>query len=451
MKITIIGGGGYVGLITAVGFARLGHDVVAVDINEKAVASLSAGTSPIHEAGLDVALKAALADGKVRFTTSTDDGVPGAQLVFVTVGTPPHPDGSPDLSALRAVTADLSRTLDANTVVAIKSTVPVGSLGEMQSTFETHSFSGVELVANPEFLSEGSALRDFDHPSRIVVGATSERARALMRELYAPFIEGGEQLNPDMDISRSVPYVETGIEDAQIIKYASNAFLATRISFVNEIAAICEQLGADVRNVTEGLGMDPRIGSGYLSPGIGFGGPCLEKDLQALTYSAALAGYHANFLEATLRRNEDQVTLVANRARTLLGDNLSGKRIAVLGLAFKAGTNDVRTSLSVRIIDRLLNLGVSVVGHDPVAIDEARSLLPSIDYADSAYAAAQDADLIMLLTDWPEYAQLDWSRMAAAARGRVVFDGRNTLDPSTCTDAGLDYHGIGRPHILAPR
>ena len=449
MRITIIGGGGYVGLITAVGFAQLGHDVVAVDINEKTVANLSAGTSHIYEEGLDAALKAALAAGKLRFTTSTDDGVLGAQLVFVTVGTPPHADGSPDLSALRTATADLTRTVDPHTVVAIKSTVPVGSLGEIQSTFAATATPGVELVANPEFLSEGSALRDFHHPSRIVVGATTERARALMRRLYAPFIEGGERLNPELDITRNVPYIETGIEDAQIIKYATNAFLAIRISFVNEIAAICEQLGADVQNVTEGLGMDPRIGGGYLSPGIGFGGPCLEKDLLALTYSAALSGYHANFLEAALRRNEDQVTLITNRARTLCDDNLSDKRIAVLGLAFKPGTNDVRTSLSIRIIDRLLNLGATVVAHDPVAMPEAASLLPSVTLADTAYDAAKDADLIMLLTDWPEYPQLDWLRMAQSTRGNRVFDGRNALDPGACSAAGLDYYGVGRPHVAA--
>jgi UDPglucose 6-dehydrogenase len=197
--------------------------------------------------------------------------------------------------------------------------------------------------------------------------------------------------------------------------------------------------------------VDPRIGSGYLSPGIGFGGPCLEKDLQALTYSAALTGYHAGFLEATLRRNEDQVTLVANRARKLCDDNLSEKRIAVLGLAFKAGTNDVRTSLSVRIIDRLLNLGATVVAHDPVAMNEARSLLPGVTFAESAYDAAQGADLIMLLTDWPEYTQLDGARMAAGARGNRILDGRNALDPGVCSAAGLGYHGIRRPIVLAAK
>ena len=444
MNVTVIGGAGYVGLVTAIGLARLGHDVVGVDINQQVVDSLTTGRSPIHEDGLEESLGKALGDAHLRFTTDIADGVAQAQVVFIAVGTPPHVDGSPDLTALRSVTADLARTIAPETVVAIKSTIPVGAVSEMHDTFATLGASDIEIVSNPEFLSEGSAIRDFFHPSRIVVGTTSERARGVMRELYAPFLEAGFQLPADVDITRNVPFVETSAESAQIIKYAANAFLATRVSFVNEIAGICEQLGADIVDVVEGLGMDPRIGHGYLSPGIGFGGPCLEKDLQALSYSAAIHGYQANFLEATLRRNDDQVNHVVNRAIALCGGSVSGKRVAVLGLAFKPGTNDVRTSLSLRIIDRLQNLGASLAMHDPVAIEEAQVLLPGVDAAPTPYAAADDADLVMLLTDWPEYLALDWSRLSSGLRSKVIFDGRNALDPIVCTAAGLQYHGVGR-------
>jgi len=447
MKVTVIGGAGYVGLATSVGLARLGHDVIGIDINQQIVDLLSTGKSPIHEDGLEEVLTTVLAETRLRFTTDMADGVAQAQVVFVAVGTPPHVDGSPDLTALRSVTATLARTVAAGTVVAIKSTIPVGAVSDMQDTFNTLGATDIEIVSNPEFLSEGSAMRDFFHPSRIVIGTTSERARAVMRELYAPFLEDGSHIQLDVDISRSVPLVETTAESAQIIKYAANAFLATRVSFVNEIAGICERLGADVTDVVEGLSMDPRIGRGYLSPGIGFGGPCLEKDLQALSYSAAIHGYQANFLEATLRRNDDQINHVVNRAISLCGGSVSGKRVAVLGLAFKPGTNDVRTSLSVRIIDRLQNLGASVAMHDPVAMEEAKVLLPGVEAVPTPYEAADNADLVMLLTDWPEYLALDWSRMSANLRSKVVFDGRNALDAKACIAAGLRYHSVGRAPV----
>lgn len=444
MKVTVIGGAGYVGLVTAVGLARIGHNVVGVDINTQVVEQLSAGKSSIHEDGLDEILEAMIASTRLRFTTEIDDGVSQAEIVFVAVGTPPHVDGSPDLTALRSVTANLARTIPPGAVVVIKSTIPVGAVSEMQATFDALGAVDIAIVSNPEFLSEGSAIRDFFHPNRIVVGTTSERARKVMRELYACFLEGGSQIQVGLDIARDIPLIETTAESAQIIKYAANAFLATRVSFINEIAGICEQLGADITDVAAGLRMDPRIGSGYLSPGIGFGGPCLEKDLQALSYSAAIHGYQANFLDSTLRRNDEQVNYVVNRAIELCGGSVSGKRIAALGLAFKPGTNDVRTSLSVRIIDRLLNLGASVAMHDPVANEEAQVLLPGADAMPDPYAAAHDADIVMLLTDWPEYLTLDWPLLASKLRSKVLFDGRNAIDPGVCTAAGISYHGVGR-------
>jgi UDPglucose 6-dehydrogenase len=385
-----------------------------------------------------------IASTRLRFTTEIDDGVSQAEIVFVAVGTPPHVDGSPDLTVLRSVTANLARTIPPGAVVVIKSTIPVGAVSEMQSTFDALGAVDIAIVSNPEFLSKESAIRDFFHPNRIVVGTTSERARKVMRELYACFLEGGSQIQVGLDIARDMPQIETTAESAQIIKYAANAFLATRVSFINEITGICEQLGADITDVAEGLRMAPRIGSGYLSPGIGFGGPCLEKDLQALSYSAAIHGYQANFLDSTLRRNDEQVNYIVNRAIELCGGSVSGKRIAALGLAFKPGTNDVRTSLSVRIIDRLLNLGASVAMHDPVANEEAQILLPGADAMPDPYAAAHGADIVMLLTDWPEYLTLDWPLLASKRRSKVLFDGRNAIDPGVCIAAGISNHGVGR-------
>ena len=444
MKVTVIGGAGYVGLVTAVGLAQIGHSVVGVDINTQVVDQLSAGKSSIHEEGLDGILRAVIASGHLRFTTEIAEGVSQADVVFVAVGTPPHVDGSPDLTALRSVTSNLAKTISPGAVVAIKSTIPVGAVSEMQAAFDAFGAVNIEIVSNPEFLSEGSAIRDFFHPNRIVVGTTSERARKVMRELYACFLVGGSQIQVGIEIARDIPLIETTAQSAQIIKYAANAFLATRVSFINEIAGICEQLGADITDVVEGLRMDPRIGSGYLSPGIGFGGPCLEKDLQALSYSAAIHGYQANFLDSTLRRNDEQINYVVNRAIELCGGSVSGKRVAVFGLAFKPGTNDVRTSLSVRIIDRLLNLGASVAMHDPVAIEEAHALLPGADAMLDPYAAAYNAHIIMLLTDWPEYLSLDWPFIASKLQSKVLFDGRNAIDPSVCAAAGINYHGVGR-------
>jgi UDPglucose 6-dehydrogenase len=271
-----------------------------------------------------------------------------------------------------------------------------------------------------------------------------------MRDLYRPFTEAADGNPAGVGMRRNVPYLETGIEEAQIIKYASNAFLATRISFVNELASICEHLGADVLEVTNGLGLDPRIGNAYLSPGIGFGGPCLEKDLKALTFSSAIHGYRAGFLEAALRRNDEQVNHVVNKVIALCGGSVTRKRIAALGLAFKAGTNDVRTSVSIRIIDRLLNLGAAVAMHDPVATGEASTLLPQAEAAPSIQAAVTRADCLLLLTDWPEYMRLDWFEIAKALQGKIVFDGRNALDWREVVQAGLAYHGIGRPRTLFP-
>jgi UDPglucose 6-dehydrogenase len=446
MRITVIGGGGYVGLITVVGFATLGHEVLGVDVDASVVDRLQKGTPSIYEEGLREALVANQATGNIRFSTDLDPQALDADVVFVAVGSPMRSDGSPDLAAISSVTEQLAEGFKRETVVAVKSTVPVGTIAAMRETFQAtgNAHSLADLVVNPEFLSEGSGLRDFFYPDRIVVGTSSDRAREVMRDLYAPFLQGGRGLTPEIPMARDVPLLETSVEDAQIIKYASNAFLAMRVSFINEVAAVCDQAGADVANVALGLGYDERIGQRYLEPGIGFGGPCLEKDLRALIYFASERGYRANFLESVLSRNEEQMNHVVQRAREMAGGRLEGKRIAILGLAFKSGTNDVRTSLALRIIHLLANFGATVVAHDPVAIEEAREIAPEIEYGKDPYETTAGADLVMVLTDWSEYHDLDWDRIGRGMRGKSVFDGRNVVDRKACEAAGLRYEAIGR-------
>jgi UDPglucose 6-dehydrogenase len=444
MRVSVIGGAGYVGLVTAVGLAKLGNQVVGVDVNASVVAQLQSGASPIYEEGLNDALAGCIASGNLRFSQELGEETSEADVVFVAVGSPMRADGSADLAAVSDVVKSLAAHLNGYTVVAVKSTVPVGTIAAMRSEFETRGDSVIDLVVNPEFLSEGSGMWDFFHPWRIIVGTESGRARVVMRDLYAPFLAGGEGISTDLDVARNVPLLETSVQDAQIIKYASNAYLATRISFINEVAAICDHLDGDISRVVEGIGYDPRIGHRYLQAGIGFGGPCLEKDLQALIYFAAEHGYKANFLESALARNEEQLNVIVQRARELVGGELRGKKIAVLGLAFKGGTNDVRTSLSLRIIHLLMNFGAVVSAHDPVAMEEARRLAPEIEYADDPYSSAEGADLVLVLTDWPEYGELDWPRLAKASRGKSVFDGRNVVDRSACEAAGMAYVAIGR-------
>ena len=301
-----------------------------------------------------------------------------------------------------------------------------------------------ELVVNPEFLREGSGLYDFFHPDRIVVGGGSDRARQVLRDLYAPFLGSSQIDAADVDISRNVPLIETTVPSAQMIKYGSNAFLATRISFINEIASVCENVGADIKAVVQGLGLDPRIGPGYLNPGIGFGGPCLEKDLLALTSFSESHGYAPGFLESVLDRNDKQVGDVVERALELAGP---AGRIAVLGLAFKAGTNDVRNSLSIRIILGLLEGGASVCASDPMSISASRGLLPEIDYEEDPYAAASGSDLALVLTNWPEYYDLDRDRLGNAMRNKAVLDGQNVFDPQAMLRAGFRYEAIGRAPV----
>ena len=453
MKLAVVGGCGYVGLITSVGFAQMGHQVHAVDVDETKVKSLAQGINPVHEEGLTEALQETLSKGNLRFTTDIESAAKDADVVFVAVGSPSLFDGGTDMSQVKVAARLLAQVLDQYTVIAIKSTVPAGTIEMVNKIIDEFSSKGshADIVANPEFLREGQGLWDFRYPNRIVIGTDSDKAREVMRSLYADFISGKPKRKDFPDIAHEVPYIETTIPAAQMIKYASNAFLATRISFINEIAGICEIVGADVKDVVEGLGYDKRIGWDYFQPGIGFGGPCLEKDIRGLIHFSAQRGYQPSFMRAVIDRNDFQVQQMVARAAQSLGGSIAGNSIAIFGLAFKPGTNDVRTSLSIRIIQQLLDLGANISAHDPIAIEDARQIMPHLRYCDNEIEAVSGADLLMILTDWPQYVDLDWSALGNAMRQKCIVDGRNLLDPGLVEHLGFRYSGVGHPVISEDR
>ena len=446
MKLTVIGGCGYVGLITGLGFAELGHDVTAVDVDQAKVNECSDGGPLIFEEGMEEALRRSLDSARVRFTTDFASGLRDADVVFVAVGSPARRDGTADLSQIEAVARDLAQARGRGGVIAIKSTVPVGAVDLVRRALREDDCGeeDLDLVVNPEFLREGQGFHDFFHPSRIIIGGGSERARASMRLLYAPFTEPRKTCARVPDMAHGVPLIETTITEAQMIKYAANAFLATRISFINEIATVCEHVGADVARVIEGLGYDPRIGKSYLQPGVGFGGPCLEKDLRALIESSSQHEYEPLFLEAVLDRNEQQLRGMLERTKRLAGSALPGTPIAVFGLAFKSGTNDVRNSVSMRIVRSLMNEGAAVRAHDPVAIPEARELLPEGVVETDPYRAVRDATALLILTGWPQYRDLDYERIGREMQNRNLLDGCNLLEPAEMKRLGFRYEGVGR-------
>ena len=435
MNVCVIGGAGYVGLVTGLGLAELGHQVTNVDVNADRIRQLSDGEAPIYEADLTPLLKRHGESGAIRFTTQIDEGMQDCNVVFVAVGTPSRADGKPDLSQVIQVAEDLDHTLDGYTVIVIKSTVPVGTVELFQSILARSHTEGEEfdIVSNPEFLREGNAVYDFFHPDRIVIGTNSERASRVMDELYAPLI----QANGDL------PVIRTSVPSAQLIKYASNAFLATRISFINEIASLCERVGADINEVAEGMGPDPRIGRAYLKAGLGFGGPCLEKDLMALISIAESNSYEPNLLRSVLERNERQVDEVIAKVKAQTGYLLYQRIITVYGLAFKPGTSDVRNSLSLKVIDRLQREGATVRAHDPVALSEAELVMTDVQFFDDPYAAAENADAALILTAWPEYLELDFARIRSNMVQPRIVDACNLLSERPALAEGFAYSGIG--------
>ncbi|HJM54436.1 MAG TPA: UDP-glucose/GDP-mannose dehydrogenase family protein [Dehalococcoidia bacterium] len=447
-QICVIGGAGYVGLTTALGFAETGRRVVAVDIDEGRVAQLNRGVSPIYERGIEEMLRRNLDTGRLSFAIDPVDAIAQSDTIFIAVGTPASANGRPDLSQVICVSETIARHLRGYTVVAIRSTVPTGTTATVREILGQDHDEGVDfdLVVNPEFLREGNALEDFFYPDRLVFGTSSKFAGEWMRELYRPIISGENRWNEgkqDREL-RPTPLIETNLTDAELIKHAANAFLATRVSFINEVAAICERVGADIDQVKAGLSQDPRIGESHLNPGLGFGGPCLEKDLTALVTIAEDAGVDPVVMRAVLDRNERQVVSVLSKVRGLLGPSLHGRPIAILGVAFKAHTNDVRNSLALRIAHALENDGAAVRVYDPMGMPQARNELHQTVFCSDVYEAVKGTQAILVLTEWPEFAELDFRRVRRLVDCPIVIDGRNVLDARALRSNGFQYLGIGR-------
>jgi UDPglucose 6-dehydrogenase len=433
MKIGVIGTG-YVGLVAGACFAESGNDVICADIDQKKIDLLNAGGVPIYEPGLEPLIENNLEAGRLTFTTDVRDAVRRSDIIFIAVGTPPGEDGSADLKYVLAVARTIGQAMENEKIVITKSTVPVGTAKLVREAIEGETDIPVHVCSNPEFLKEGAAIEDFMKPDRVVLGVDSEKAAEVLEELYSPFVRQGHQI-----IIMDVP-------SAEITKYAANAMLATRISFMNSIAQLCERTGADVSMVRQGVGTDGRIGPSFLFPGIGYGGSCFPKDVKALARTMHELGADASILQAVDDLNERQKRTMLERLVARLGDDLSGRTVAVWGLAFKPNTDDMREAPSLVTIRGLLDAGAKVVAHDPVAIDEARAhhFGDEITYVQTNYDALHGADALVIHTEWHPYRRPDFERMRTAMSTPLVFDGRNLYDPDTMSEHGFEYYSIGR-------
>jgi len=423
-------GCGYVGLVTGACLAEIGHRVCCVDNDSAKISSLQAGKIPIYEAGLDRLVHRNVKAKRLSFAPTLEEGMDGAKIVFIAVGTPPRPDGSADLSFIEAVAKDIAIHLKSYTVIAEKSTVPVETGEDIERTIKRFNTNHVpfDVVSNPEFLQEGTAVEDFLKPDRIVIGVKSKRAQKVMTDLYGPL---------------KTKYVITDLKSAELIKHASNSFLATKISYMNAVARVCELVGADVKQVSEGMGLDPRIGPAFLHAGIGFGGFCLPKDLEAFHYISGRVGYDFELLRCVKEINEQQRALFVKKIEQAVS-TLKGKTIAVLGIAFKPRTDDIRFAPSVDIIETLQAQGANIRAYDPIAMDKAKSVLKNVVYCKSAYEAAKGADALALVTEWPEFKTLDFVRLKREMSQPVVIDGRNLWDGTRLRALGYVYRGMGR-------
>jgi UDPglucose 6-dehydrogenase len=430
MRICVIGAG-YVGLVTAAVFADMGNQITCLDTDPEKIADLCAGRAPFYEPGLEEMIARNGDAGRLCFTADYGQAVPGCEMVFIAVGTPPGPDGAADLSHLESAAAQAARHLADGALIVVKSTVPVGSGDRVRDMIERNLPSGVrfELASNPEFLREGSAIADCLRPDRIVIGCENQGAAMRLVQLYAPLER---------------PMLLMDMKSAELVKQASNAFLATRLSFINTIADLCEATGADIAQVIKGMGADARIGSHFLSPGIGYGGSCLPKDTSALAACCQVAGCSEELMSAVIAVNSDRVQRFVGRIRRMLGE-LRGRTIAVLGLAFKPNTDDLRESKAVELVKLLLAEGARVRVYDPAAMAKARPLLPEVSYCEDAYDAAAGADALAIATDWNEFRMLDLERIRAALSQPIIFDGRNLYSPDFVSKRGFRYVSIGRP------
>lgn len=442
MRLTIFGTG-YVGLVTGACFAEVGNDVICVDVDEAKIARLNRGEIPIYEPGLEAMVGRNREAGRLRFTTDADTAVHHGQLQFIAVGTPPDEDGSADLRHVLAVAATIAEHMDDYKVIVDKSTVPVGTADRVREAVsaglaargQQHDFS---VVSNPEFLKEGAAVEDFMKPERVIVGSDDERARDLLHALYAPFNRNHDRL------------ISMDVRSAELTKYAANAMLATKISFMNELANIADRVGADIERVRIGIGSDPRIGYHFIYPGAGYGGSCFPKDVSALTRTAHDVNYVAQLLQAVEEVNERQKHYVFNQVRQHYQGDLAGRRFALWGLSFKPNTDDMREAASRRLMESLWEAGASVQAFDPKAMPETAALYadePKLALCDSAEAALEGADALIVMTEWNLFRSPDFEQMARQLKAPVIFDGRNLYDPAVLARLGFDYYAIGRPPV----
>ncbi|SOD20548.1 UDP-glucose dehydrogenase family protein [Pedobacter xixiisoli] len=432
MKIAVIGTG-YVGLVTGTCLAETGNNVICVDIVEEKVNKMKAGQLPIYEPGLDVLFHRNIAQGRLSFTTNLAEGIEDAQIIFMALPTPPGGDGAADLSYILGAAKDISKLITEYKVIVNKSTVPVGTADKVAAVFKEHTNIEVDVVSNPEFLREGVAVDDFMKPDRVVIGTGSEKAKKLMGELYAPYVRQG---NP-------IYYMDE--RSSELTKYAANSFLATKITFMNEVANLCEIVGADVDAVRKGIGSDDRIGKRFLFPGIGYGGSCFPKDVQALEKAAVEHKYDFKILKAVMDVNEKQKTVLTDKVLKYYKGDVKGKKFALWGLAFKPETDDIREAPALYIINDLLAGGAEVTVFDPEAMGNVRALLgDKIGYAKDQYEALEGADALLIATEWSVFRNPDFEKMEEVLKNKVVFDGRNLFDLQKMIDLGYYYNSIGR-------
>lgn len=439
MKITVVGTG-YVGLVTGTCLAETGNHVCCVDIDQRKVEKLRNGVMPIYEPGLEKLFERNLKEERLSFTTSLKEGLEHGEIVFLALPTPPGEDGSADLKYILGVSENIGKMLTDYKVIIDKSTVPVGTAEKVQAAIAKNFDGEFDVVSNPEFLREGVAVDDFMKPDRIVIGTRSERAQKLLTELYAPYVRQGN------------PIIFMDERSAELTKYAANAFLATKISFMNEIAQLCERLGADVDMVRRGIGSDDRIGKRFLFPGIGYGGSCFPKDVQALVYSANEVAYDFQILNAVTEVNEKQKVHLVNKIKRYYNNDLSGKHFAIWGLAFKPNTDDIREAPALEIIHALTGAGATVAAFDPEAMSNVKGVIgDKVTYSETQYDCLENADALIIATEWNEFRTPDFDKIIATLKDSVVFDGRNLFDVEQMEKKGFHYESIGRPLVNQPK
>jgi UDPglucose 6-dehydrogenase len=444
MKLVIIGTG-YVGLVTGTCFAEMGNQVICIDIDQLKLRQLRAGNIPIHEPGLTEMVERNVSAGRLLFSDNLSASLLDAEIVFIAVGTPSNEDGSADLAYVLNAASEIGENLSHPIVVVDKSTVPVGTADKVRATIQREldvRKQNVEfdVVSNPEFLREGSAVSDFMYPDRIVIGSENPKSQRTMNELYGSFSKKQERIQ------------FVGVRDAEMIKYAANAMLATKISFMNEIALMCDEMDIDIENVRRGIGSDPRIGSAFIYPGCGYGGSCFPKDVRAMINMAENAGLEETIFSAVENRNEKQQLILVKKVQQVFGESLAGRRFALWGLAFKPETDDIRCAPAIAIAQSLCRLGATVYAYDPQAMKNARIALDGVKvtFVDDPYEATHDADALLVVTEWREFRQPDFRRLSKSLKSKLIFDGRNIYDPERCKDYGLGYIGIGRSSGVSP-